>query len=78
MAVAGGLTLITFDKGSGSLAFRVRLPARCGIVLFRIRKRSEAHVVDLLRSTLRGEGPWTGNFSVVDDIGFVRQRPLPT
>jgi len=36
--------LITFDKDFGELAFRSRLPASSGIILFRISTPSSAHV----------------------------------
>jgi predicted nuclease of predicted toxin-antitoxin system len=36
--------LITFDKDFGELAFRARLPASSGIVLFRVLAPSSAHV----------------------------------
>ncbi|HRZ52400.1 MAG TPA: DUF5615 family PIN-like protein, partial [Candidatus Contendobacter sp.] len=35
-AVAERRILLTFDKDFGDLAYRCRLPATCGIVLFRI------------------------------------------
>ena len=68
--------LITFDKDFGELAFRSRLPAPCGIVLFRIRIRSAVHVANLAVKVFESRSDWPGNFAVIED-NRIRLRSLP-
>lgn len=46
-SAAEGRVLLTFDKDFGELAFRRRLPATCGVVLFRIRSQNPVEVASL-------------------------------
>ena len=69
--------IVTFDKDFGELAFRSKLPAACGIVLFRISAPSAAHVARTAVAVLEGRSDWAGNFAVVEDHR-IRIRPLPT
>ena len=69
--------IITFDKDFGELAFRSKLPAACGIVLFRISAPSAAHVARTAVAVLEGRSDWAGNFAVMEDHR-IRIRPLPT
>jgi len=69
--------IVTFDKDFGELAFRSKLPATCGIVLFRISAPSAAHVACTAVAVLEGRTDWAGNFAVVEDHR-IRIRPLPT
>lgn len=68
--------LVTHDKDFGELAFRYRLPASSGVVLFRLSGRDpesdNRRVVQVLESGV----DWTGHFAVVTD-DRVRIRPLP-
>ena len=68
--------LITFDKGFGELAFRSRLPASSGIILFRITAPSSGHVAATAVAALKVREDWTGHFSVIEDRR-VRIKPLP-
>jgi len=68
--------VLTFDKDFGELAFRFRLPASCGVLLFRIRMRSPDIVARAVVSLLEGRADWAGYFSVVEDTR-VRMTPLP-
>ncbi|MFN2291110.1 MAG: DUF5615 family PIN-like protein [Anaerolineae bacterium] len=68
--------LITFDKDFGELAFRARLPASSGIVLFRISAPSSAHVAQVAMAALDSRSDWAGHFSVVEDTR-IRMTPLP-
>jgi predicted nuclease of predicted toxin-antitoxin system len=77
VAVAQQRVVITFDKDFGHLAFHAGLPAACGVVLFRVRMRSEAAVTRIVVAALEGEDRWTGRFSVVEEDGRIRQRDLP-
>lgn len=67
--------LVTFDKDFGELAFRARLPATCGIILFRIAARSPSYVVHLTVSALESRADWVGHFAVVEEHR-IRLRPL--
>jgi predicted nuclease of predicted toxin-antitoxin system len=75
-AVAEQRVLVTFDKDFGELAFRSRLPAACGVVLFRFTQRGREQDVQRIVTTLQGRDDWSGGFSTVTDRG-IRRRPLP-
>lgn len=68
--------VVTFDKDFGELAFRSRLPATSGVILFRLSGPSpevdNARALAALESGL----DWSGNFAVVTD-DRIRLRPLP-
>ncbi|GAB4580906.1 MAG: hypothetical protein Fur0022_36500 [Anaerolineales bacterium] len=68
--------LLTFDKDFGELAFRARLPAEGGIILFRISAPSSAHVAHVVAEVIASREDWAGHFSVVDDWR-IRMRHLP-
>jgi predicted nuclease of predicted toxin-antitoxin system len=69
--------VVTLDKDFGELAFRSKLPAECGVILFRLtasdRDRDNAHMLEALES----RSDWAGHFSVVTD-DRIRVRPLPS
>jgi predicted nuclease of predicted toxin-antitoxin system len=69
--------IVTFDKDFGELVFRSKLPAACGIVLFRISAPSAAHVARTAVAVLESRSDWAGSFSMVEDHR-IRMRPLPT
>ena len=71
-----GRVLITFDKDFGELAFRSRLPASSGVILWRISAPSAAHVAQAAVTVLASRTDWEGHFSVVDDHR-VRMTALP-
>jgi len=68
--------VITFDKDFGELAFRSKLPASTGIILFRISMPSASHIARLVVAVLQSRTDWVGNFSVVEDRR-IRMIPLP-
>jgi len=68
--------LITFDKDFGELAFRAKLSASSGIVLFRISVPSSAHVARVTVAALESRSDWAGQFAVVEDAR-IRMTPLP-
>jgi predicted nuclease of predicted toxin-antitoxin system len=76
-AGAEGRLIVTFDKDFGELAFQSRLPAVCGIVLFRISAPSAAYIARAAVAALESRADWAGNFAVVEDHR-IRMRPLPT
>jgi predicted nuclease of predicted toxin-antitoxin system len=68
--------LLTFDKDFGELAFRYRLPASCGIVLFRISLVSSEQIARLAVAALDSRSDWAGNFSVIEEQQ-IRMTPIP-
>jgi predicted nuclease of predicted toxin-antitoxin system len=68
--------LVTFDKDFGELAFRKRLPASSGIILFRLTPRSPDFVVSTVIAALESQPTWAGIFGVVTDTR-IRVVPLP-
>jgi predicted nuclease of predicted toxin-antitoxin system len=68
--------LVTFDKDFGELAFRRGLSSPAGIVLFRIKAPSPAHVAQVVAAVLEGRTDWAGHFSVIEE-GRIRMTPLP-
>jgi predicted nuclease of predicted toxin-antitoxin system len=68
--------VVTHDKDFGELAFRSRLPASCGIILFRLSGWGRDADNERILLALRSRADWAGHFSVVTD-SRVRMRPLP-
>jgi len=68
--------LVTFDKDFGEMAFRLKLPASSGVILFRITTPSPQSVAQKVITTLEGRTDWLGHFSVVDD-SRIRMRKIP-
>ena len=68
--------LVTFDKDFGELAFRSKLPAASGVILFRISAPSSRHVASAVVQALASRADWSSHFSVVDDHR-IRMTPLP-
>jgi len=68
--------LLTFDKDFGELAWRFRLPASCGIVLFRLPMISPENAGEFLCELLTSRSDWTSHFSVVEPARL-RMRPFP-
>jgi predicted nuclease of predicted toxin-antitoxin system len=67
---------VTFDKDFGELAFRSRLPASSGIILFRISTPSPAYVARVAVAALESRADWADHFAVVED-DRIRMTPLP-
>jgi hypothetical protein len=76
-AVRENRILLTFDKDFGELAWRERVPATAGIVLFRMPMPPPAHAGTALAAMIAARIDWAGHFSVVE-AGRVRMRRLPT
>lgn len=70
-------TLLTFDKDFGELAFRARLPAGCGVVLFRLSDTGPADDNHRALAALASRQDWAGHFAVMQD-DRIRIRNLPT
>ena len=69
--------LVTLDKDFGELAFGMRLPASCGVVLFRMKMTNARGAAIKMAKVLNSRSDWNGNFTVVED-GRMRMRPLTT
>jgi predicted nuclease of predicted toxin-antitoxin system len=67
--------LLTFDKDFGELAFRSRLPATSGIILFRISASSSAMVAQKVTFAIALRNDWARHFSVIED-DKIRMRLL--
>jgi predicted nuclease of predicted toxin-antitoxin system len=67
----------THDKDFGELAFRARLPASSGVILFRLAgvdaDTDNRRVLDAIDSRT----DWAGHFSVITD-DRIRMRSLPS
>ena len=72
-AMRDDLVLLTFDRDFGELAFQSRLPATCGIVLFRMPMPSPGAVGATLAARIAERADWEGHFSVIEP-GRVRMR----
>ena len=68
--------LITFDKDFGELAFRSKLPATSGVILFRISAPSSQYVAQVAVQAIASRTDWAGHFSVIED-NRIRMTPLP-
>ena len=59
--------VITFEKDFGELAFRSKLPAQSGIILFRITLKPSQYIAQAAVQALASRDNWAGHFSVVED-----------
>ena len=69
--------LLTFDKDFGELAWRERLPAASGVVLFRFPMPPPTDVGRVIVDIVNARADWAGHFSVIE-IDRIRMRPLPS
>ena len=67
--------VVTFDKDFGELAFRSKLPAQSGVILFRVTPKSPQYIAKVAVQALASRDNWTGHFSVVEDKR-IRMTPL--
>lgn len=74
-AKAEARIIITFDKDFGELAFRERLPAPCGIILFRIAQPSSSYVARYAAMAIESVPDPSGMFIIVQE-GRIRIRTL--
>ena len=76
-AQAENRIVLTFDKDFGDLAFRNKLLATAGIILFRIKAPSSLVIAEKVAKAIALRDDWRGHFSVVED-DKVRMRILTT
>jgi hypothetical protein len=74
-AQAENRILLTFDKDFGELAFRSKLPASVGIILFRIKAPSGSVVAEKVAKLISLRDDWYGHFTVVEE-DKIRMRDL--
>lgn len=74
-AVREDRVLLTFDKDFGELAWRFRLPAKSGIILFRLPMPEAGKAGEILAARIGERSDWAGHFSVVEP-GRIRMRRL--
>lgn len=76
-AQAESRLVVTQDKDFGELAFRIGLPADCGIVLFRLSGSDPLADNQRMVEVINSRTDWAGHFAVADD-SRIRIRPLPS
>lgn len=76
-AVKENRILITFDKDFGELAFKRKITAPCGIILFRIVPSTASKISKIAVSSLKSRSDWAGHFSVIEE-NRIRMTKLPT
>jgi len=76
LSVSTSRVLLTFDKDFGELAYRQRLPAHCGIVLFRLTLQSPDEAASFAVTAILSQESWAGHFSVITRQR-IRMRRLP-
>jgi predicted nuclease of predicted toxin-antitoxin system len=67
--------VLTFDKDFGELAFRSKLPAQSGVILFRITPISPEYIAQVAVQAIASQSNWVGHFSVIED-NRIRMTPL--
>jgi predicted nuclease of predicted toxin-antitoxin system len=77
LSVSTSRVLLTFDKDFGELAYRQRLPAHCGIVLFRLTPQSPDEAASLAVAAIRSQESWVGHFSVITRQRVRMRPPIP-
>jgi predicted nuclease of predicted toxin-antitoxin system len=76
-AVAEDRVLLTFDKDFAELSFHARVPAPCGIVLFRIPQSSSSQVAAVVSRAIALRDDWPRHFAVVE-THRIRIRTVPS
>lgn len=69
--------VVTQDKDFGELAFRIGLPASCGVILFRLTGDDPDNDLPRILEVVSGRSDWSGLFTVATDRR-IRTRPLPS
>lgn len=67
--------VLTFDKDFGELAFRSKLQAQSGVILFRISPISPQYIAQVAVQAIASQTNWAGHFSVIED-NRIRMTPL--
>jgi predicted nuclease of predicted toxin-antitoxin system len=75
-AQAEARLVVTQDKDFGELAFRSRLPAQCGIILFRLSGNDPDVELGFMVEVIESRTDWAGHFTVATN-DRIRTRPIP-
>ncbi|MCL2647119.1 MAG: DUF5615 family PIN-like protein [Phycisphaerales bacterium] len=75
LAMAENRVLLTFDKDFGELAFQVKLPATCGIILLQFRKQSPELIAQRTLASIAARADGAGHFTVIEEHR-IRMTPL--
>jgi predicted nuclease of predicted toxin-antitoxin system len=75
-AQAESRVVLTQDKDFGELAFRVGLPASCGVILFRLAGTDRDADIRRLLAVVDSRTDWSGVFAVASEKR-IRVRALP-
>jgi predicted nuclease of predicted toxin-antitoxin system len=76
-AVRENHILLTFDKDFGELAWRAKLPAASGMVLFRLPIPHPDQVGAKLAARIAERNDWAGHITVIEPQP-IRMRSLPS
>lgn len=76
-AQAESRVVVTQDKDFGELAFRIGLPATCGVILFRLAGDDADADNRRMVAVIESRADWSGAFVVANEKR-VRVRPLPS
>jgi predicted nuclease of predicted toxin-antitoxin system len=66
---------LTHDKDFGELAFRIGLPAECGVILMRLAGTDRDADNNRALEAIASRSDWEGHFSVIT-MDRIRMRPL--
>jgi predicted nuclease of predicted toxin-antitoxin system len=69
--------VLTHDKDFGELAFRIGLPAECGVLLMRLAGTDPTADNKRALDAIESRTDWEGHFAVIS-VDRIRMRPLPT
>jgi hypothetical protein len=69
--------LVTQDKDFGEIAFRSRLPAECGVLLFRFADGEPGSDKRRMIEAIQSRTDWMGHFSVVTETQVRMRRLAP-
>ena len=68
--------VVTHDKDFGELAFRIGLPAECGVILIRLSGEDADSDNQRVLQAIESRSDWASYFSLVSE-DRIRMRPLP-
>ena len=75
-AQAESRVVVTMDKDFGELAYRIGLPASCGVILFRLGADDPYNDLPRILDVVTSRDEWSGLFAVATEKR-IRTRPLP-
>ncbi len=67
-AQAESRLVLTNDKDFGELAFRLKLPANCGVILLRVTGSNPQSTNRRILEAIDSRSDWVGHFAVITDV----------